>query len=130
MPNWCSNSLKIKGKKTAIQYFAKKADKKAIFQSFIPRPKEFDEGEKWYDWNMQNWGIKWDIEPYNFEVTDDYIEIDFDSAWGPPTTAWETISKLYPTLTFNLQYKEEGMRFKGYAHFKNGITTSENCVNY
>ena len=47
-------------------------------------PKSGKNDSRWYDWNISNWGTKWDING-SVEV-DDYdseqIEINFNTAWG------------------------------------------------
>jgi len=77
-------------------------------------------GNHWYDWNVRNWGTKWDVcvSPED-KYPDTYIEgptpngenlvvyYNFNTAWSPPIPAIEKLSSQYPTLLFTLSYEEE-----------------------
>lgn len=78
--------------------------------------------DNWYNWQVKNWGTKWDIEaelvsgePENNELV--YV---FNSAWSPPIEWLKKVSKDYPDLKFLLDYEEEGMGFKGITKAQNG----------
>ncbi len=151
MPNWCSNTLAVYGPIEDLKAFTDKASGEDFFSSFLPIPTDFaghDSPERdpefaalmrerhgavdWYDWQVKNWGIKWDVrlEPLeDVESPDDddksgVIAWTFESPWSPPTTGIETISMLYPTLSFFLSYDEPGMDFAGYSWYRNGIEGS------
>lgn len=84
--------------------------------------------EDWYDWAVQNWGTKWnnadEVSCEQFSDTD--IEYSFDTAWSPPLPVIEEAAKLFPKLTFEINYEEPGMDFSGYSIFENGeLTGSE-----
>jgi len=73
-------------------------------------------GNHWYDWNVRNWGTKWDVAvSHNEEYPDTEITIDskdtlayrFNTAWSPPTEAIVKLSAQYPDLDFELSYEEE-----------------------
>lgn len=73
-------------------------------------------GDNWYDWNIRNWGCKWDVgisDNNEFlgtsmdELKDGGIQYNFDTAWSPPTEAIEKLSSQHPNLTFRLYYEEE-----------------------
>lgn len=79
------------------------------------------------------WGTKWGL--YKFDMGIDEvlalldsgiteITINCSSAWDFPHTAFKTISKNFPELTFDVQYFEPGMVFGGVKTFKNGEITS------
>lgn len=72
----------------------------------------------WYDWAIQNWGTKWSAA----EVTVDAAagSITFDTAWAPPLVAIDTISTMFPRVTFTLAYAEGGAGFYGTMVFENG----------
>ena len=74
------------------------------------------ESDHWYDWNVRNWGTKWDVaihheEQYpETELIEDWSDrliYSFNTAWSPPVSAIEELSKQYPNLTFTLSYEEE-----------------------
>ena len=76
--------------------------------------------KSWYNWNITNWGTKWDVA-----VSDDekYPETEliekgmngenlvlvyrFNTAWGIPDEALNKLSSQYPALLFTLSYEEE-----------------------
>jgi hypothetical protein len=46
--------------------------------------------EKWYSWNWENWGTKWDANEVMIGSCDgECIELHFDSAWSPPVALYE-----------------------------------------
>jgi hypothetical protein len=85
---------------------------------FLPLP----EGEDWYDWQINNWGTKWDIgadigtekeEQYGLKATrvDNEVCCSFDSAWSPPVGLYEKLVEL--GYTVRASYWEPGMAFCG-----------------
>lgn len=78
------------------------------------------EDKGWYNWNVVNWGTKWDVavSPDN-QYPDTYMEgptpngenlvvyYNFNTAWSPPMPAMEKLSAQYPSLLFTLSYEEE-----------------------
>jgi hypothetical protein len=77
------------------------------------------ESDHWYDWNVRNWGTKWDVAVSSLETNPDtYMEdtvngenhvvyYNFETAWSRPMTALLTLSEQYPDLLFTLSYEEE-----------------------
>ena len=74
----------------------------------------------WYDWHVQNWGTKWDVEATLQSKSGDMLEYWFDSAWAPPVQWLVSVSEQYPKLKFELEYDEPGMCFSGTATAENG----------
>jgi hypothetical protein len=75
-------------------------------------------GDNWYDWNVRNWGTKWDVavrDGEDYPETELLVEEDwsdrlgyrFNTAWSPPLPAIEALSAQYPDVEFNLSYEEE-----------------------
>jgi hypothetical protein len=84
-------------------------------QPEVKMPITFD-SDHWYDWNVRNWGTKWDVgvswneeypETELMEETDTSLAYRFNTAWSPPLPAIETLSSQYPNVEFNLSYEEE-----------------------
>ena len=95
MPNWCRNSIAISHNNPAM--IERLADAhKAPLQEFIPCPYNPDNDQRWYDWRVNNWGTKWDIELDNKYVSQDgkMVTVSFDSAWSPPIAAYEKLKEL------------------------------------
>lgn len=76
--------------------------------------------KSWYNWNIRNWGVKWDVAVQaDNEYPDTYMEgpivngdnkvvyYNFQTAWSAPIPALEKLSEQYPTLLFTLSYEEE-----------------------
>ena len=73
----------------------------------------------WYNWNIRNWGTKWDVAVSNeSQYSDTYMEetedewtasvfYNFNTAWGIPEAALVNLSSQYPDLLFTLSYEEE-----------------------
>lgn len=93
MPNWCDNSVRLshsdKSKVDALEAVLQSEDQ-AVFQHLRPRPES--EEENWYDWNINNWGTKWEMGIIDWERQDDHtIWISFQSAWSPPIALYEHV---------------------------------------
>ena len=113
MPNWCQNVAYIDHEdKQKIDFMVEELDKKEpqLFNSVMPRPVE--EEENWYDWNVSNWGTKWDASVYDHHTdADGQLYISFDTAWGPPIGFYQF---LYENgYEVEAYYNEEGMAFAG-----------------
>lgn len=77
------------------------------------------ESDHWYDWNVRNWGTKWDVAVSSVEThPDTYMEdtvngenhvvyYNFETAWSRPMGALTKLSEQYPDLLFTLVYEEE-----------------------
>ena len=133
MPNWCNNTLSLTGPKekiTAIYNKAKKDD--ALLQQLKPMPEALEgttspsptEGkvqpmvdgfDNWYDWRVQHWGTKWDVDMEGLELSDDGTTISgwFDSAWAPPIHAFEYFLTDNEDCSIKSYYYEGGMDFAG-----------------
>ena len=86
------------------------------------------EGNHWYDWNVRNWGTKWDVAVHDdkeysdtelVEETENSLAYRFNTAWSPPVPAIAKLSEQYPTVTFTLSYEEE-TGWGGETVFTNG----------
>jgi hypothetical protein len=74
------------------------------------------DSDHWYDWNVRNWGTKWDVavspdDKYpETELTDEgeaFLGYRFNTAWSPPVEAIVKLSEQYPDLVFTLSFEEE-----------------------
>jgi hypothetical protein len=73
----------------------------------------------WYNWNLRNWGVKWDVAVSSDNLhPDTYMEehengenyvvyYNFETAWSIPYEALSNLSSQYPDLLFTLSYEEE-----------------------
>ncbi len=75
----------------------------------------------WYEWEVANWGGKWgDCDTKLEEQDEDHLYFAFDSAWGSPHKAFDTIAGMFPALRFNLKYGQGETEFEGYVIWRNG----------
>jgi hypothetical protein len=75
----------------------------------------------WYDWNVANWGTKWNVSDVQAdECSDTTLMYVFDTAWSPPTLVVEALAEKFPNLEFLLDYEEPGMSFWGEMEWSEG----------
>jgi hypothetical protein len=106
------NDLRISGDTEEILRFIEdnKTDGEFCFKTLFPEP-EYANPEDWYEWRLQNWGTKWDVDgdvDVN-KLDDDLYRLYFTTAWSPPIHWFETVIKNYPALKFELNAGEPGM---------------------
>jgi hypothetical protein len=67
----------------------------------------------WYDFCVNEWGTKWDVggDGVTTEIENGRITTSFDSAWSPPTAAYEKLVDL--GFSVRAYYYEGGMNFAG-----------------
>jgi len=141
MPNWCNNSITLKHKDPAMIDRAQKALADGrLLQEFIPCPQDLIDtvsgfmGEDkraaheaqmarnielygykdWYDWNVANWGTKWDVggdDGLIQRLTENTLDASFESAWAPPCNAYEKLAAM--GFIIKAYYHEPGMAFCG-----------------
>lgn len=138
MPNWCSNSLEVSGPERVLNAWVSNVERNAggdvgLFGTFVAPA--YDEGQvNWYDAHCVAWGTKWDVEisKLDFEKHDDVVKLVFESAWSPPVTWLESMSRDWPSLRFALAFEEPGMCFMGYVVMKDGdfCMAEDECVNW
>jgi hypothetical protein len=141
MPNWCNNSITLEHKDSAMVQRAYDALKRGEFlQEFIPCPKDLIDtvsgfmGEDkraaheaqqaanvekygyatWYDYNVNEWGTKWDVggdDGLMEMINPNTLQASFESAWAPPVAAYEKLCAL--GFIIKAFYDEPGMAFCG-----------------
>ena len=143
MPNWCNNTVQINHKDPAKMYALVLAINEGKFCNFAkPVPKDLhivagslgdteeqkklEEQEKinfaqhgyknWYDFCVNEWGTKWDVDAYDTVEYDDQhdargVTFGFDSAWSPPIRVYEALVE--QGFEVRAYYSEPGMCFAG-----------------
>jgi hypothetical protein len=139
MPNWCNNTIEIKGSTETIKKLWEEAtaegDEGGLLNAMAPMPKALNDTtsptppdseqpvvdgfDNWYDWRVSNWGTKWDVSTEGLEFHDHgdgTAEITgwFDSAWAPPTGAYEKFCDDMDGVYLEAFYEEGGMDFAGH----------------
>lgn len=156
MPNWCSNTIVVGGEAADISEFnAWLDDGKGVLSKILPTPTPLTETmsgfhgdpekqaelekqeqsnleqfgyKNWYDWNIGNWGTKWDVDAEidDSNNTDEQVIFSFESAWSPPQKAIAILAEKFSKLSFRHSYLEEGCGFVGYDEYDTGgLTNSE-----
>lgn len=159
MPNWCSNELTVSGEYNKLKEFVLKGindDGTWSISKYRPMPEELEGTSKpstlseeeqaelvkkyghsdWYEWNMANYGCKWDCTTEDTVSKDDIykgsfhkgngsISLSFESPWGPPDEWMRFITQEYPDFEFELTYEEPGMMFCGVINCSEGEFSQE-----
>ena len=142
MPNWCSNSITIQGSTETIKTLWDDAQGKdsGLLNAMVPMPEallgttspdprpeqgnykgpqpEIDGATNWYDWAVNNWGCKWDVDVEGLDFTDNgdgtaSIQGSFASPWGPPIEAYNKFLDDMDGCSLVADYHEPGMDFLG-----------------
>ena len=72
----------------------------------------------WYDWCVDNWGVKWDVDTVFFmhadesafkddEKSEPDLIVEFETPWAPPVGILKRISEQYPEARFYLRWADE-----------------------
>ncbi len=135
MPNWVYNNIIISGDSEKVEAVKAQLDattqkpetettsyttENPIFSFWnIVRPSASDfeayRDQGWYDWNVTNWGTKWDAS--DVEVTDNepgLWSVYFQTAWAPPHEALVALSDQHPEVSIRNEWREE----QGYGAYQ------------
>jgi len=59
----------------------------------------------WYDWNLHNWGTKWDCSDSTYDEEDKILQ--FQTAWSCPEKIIAEMKLAFPDLRFDGSYADE-----------------------
>jgi len=144
MPNWCENYFEFRVPTSQAERFINFADafysrnrpEHGLLNLLYPMPAHQPDVNKansffatgglgkeqedlygknnWYDWSIENWGTKWDLDldSITYHTDGDYVYFEGFalSAWSPPVQAFSNSG-----FEFSLYYCETGMDYFGYA---------------
>lgn len=132
MPNWCNNNFAIAGSTESIKDLWESAQAaKGLLQAIMPMPAELEgttspgDSPNWYNWRVENWGTKWDVDLEGLEYVDNgdgtaSISGWFESAWAPPIGAYEQLADDFDSCVVECSYYEPGMDFAGFWSSEDG----------
>jgi hypothetical protein len=81
MPNSCYNTITISSEEQTTIDFLRNSE--FLFEKIRPLPEY--EKENWYDWQINNWGTKWDRYNYKLGISGKLGFVAyFTTAWSPP----------------------------------------------
>jgi hypothetical protein len=138
MPNWCDNNVTIRHddqNKLKELHDAMLAGN--FFKTVIPIPEELKNPlassyggkdgelknnyrkkmlkkhgfESWYDFCIEKWGTKWDVEINSPNLTKDKLFASFSSAWAPPIGIYKELTR--QGFDVDAKYCEFGVGFAG-----------------
>ncbi len=116
MPNWCSCRATISGPAPVIQEITHILNEEStpLLAWMVPQPR-FEGDQDWYQWNVNNWGTKWDVADVYFEhqAEEDQIQFSFSTAWGPPVEAFARWAESDGRVQFTLEYWEPSAGYVG-----------------
>ena len=74
--------------------------------------------DRWYDWNRENWGTKWNAGKAEVYVCKygDHVQFKFQTAWAAPVEILLALRDQYPQLQFNWFYRIEEWEDCGFLH--------------
>lgn len=90
--------------------------------------KEMEVGQDWYNWNIREWGTKWEIQDAFVTQGTGELRYEFATAWSPPQPALSKLASQYPMLTFTLRCLDEGHCFASEMHWRNGFMEFETDI--
>ncbi len=120
MPNWCQNQLSLEHVENPaeIQRLFDAAVKGEFLQAVCSQPDplpplkmELESLPDWYNWRLQNWGCKWDVEGDADIISPNILSFSFISPWAPPIIAYQKLME--QGFTVQAYYHEMGMCFMG-----------------
>lgn len=134
MPNWCENSAIFEHEDpTMIDRVCQGFQSGGLFAEFMPCPAELHEhsapmrddkladtflekygARDWYDWQLKNWGCKWDVESNGDGIqrlSPNTVKVYFDSPWSPPIEGYKSLCAM--DFVIEALYNEPGMAYCG-----------------
>ena len=135
MPNWFYMTLEVNGKEEDVLTFVKnvKGSKKYEteghdfdFNHFIPQPNNIFRDNigaikkeeldamglpNWYDWNVENWGTKWNAHCEFVDFNGGGAVYNLETAWADPRPVIHKMIEMYPNLSFVIEGEEESQSY-------------------
>ena len=82
--------------------------------------------DNWYDWTTTHWGTEGGFYNGNCKrISDTGVFVTFDSAWSPSPPLMEKLAELYPEITAEVDYLDEGLGFGGTFYLAEGDAVNE-----
>lgn len=98
------------------------------FNKIISTPTS--EKENWFEWRLKNWGTKRNsISSYLNRLEDETVFIEFETAWSTPKPIIKELSRLYPTLSFHVDFADEDISYNcGFYTYEDSYLTEEDDI--
>jgi len=144
MPNWCENTIKVLSTDNTHKIFLKNLYSYGM-SYYLPTPKELSDTvapniinstemlnkygyTDWYDWNINNWGTKWDMSDQYLDLNNDIL--NYLTAWSPNIDFFNNIINNFSNLYIVHYYYEPGMVFNGVCIYNLMFSTYYYNSNY
>lgn len=99
-----------------------KLDEYHAVHGYADGKKSGDTEYNWYNFNVREWGTKWDARDVDLLEDDEtYLHYKFDTAWSPPTEVIAKLAEQNPNLNLTLEYREE-QGWGGEVNFNGSVT--------
>lgn len=125
MPNWVQNTVKIKSQNPveieSIKTFLANEESPFSFSKVLPMPEEETD---WYNWNISNWGTKWDASNAQLDTSSSstILVYHYDTAWSPALPVLVKLSATFPNTSIFTRFIEE-QGWGGEVEIVNGVTS-------
>jgi len=152
MPNWCDNTVMIKGDAgtvLTVKQMLQESGNVFSFSKLLPCPpalmnttapnrneqsvafnKSKFGASDWYDWCIENWGTKWNSSEAAITMDHtDQIAYSFQTAWAPPIPVYQKLAEMFPNINIFINYDECGGDFSGWRYYQNGELSKEEEYN-
>jgi hypothetical protein len=154
MPNWCSNTITIRGPEPTLEALLSKVELDQegyldVLKSLWPLPLElhgtqspakYDPSNpehrelmtkygaiEWYTWacSERGWGTKWgDCSTTVLSRVPGEVSLGCETAWSPPVAGVLNVSREWGELAFCVEYSEPMMGFAGEMMIQNGAVVA------
>jgi hypothetical protein len=122
--DWKTNELKSEMVEQSFAFW--NIVKPTDLDAYHDNPTTHDQNgrDHWYNWNIRNWGVKWEAKYGDAHHPEDGSSLvyTFETAWGIPDNAMLALSEQYPTASLELEYEEE-TGWGGCILYENGNST-------
>jgi hypothetical protein len=123
VPNHVSHKLTFAADKAEQIFAAVCPEGQFDFETLVPSPSNMYHGDlssddekdfkvNWRNWQIENWGTKWNAYDGKCEVIDDKAVITFDTAWSNPYPVLAAFCNRFQ-IPFEHRYVDEGSNFWG-----------------
>jgi len=108
MPNWITNELHLEGTEKDVKGLLdsiivdRNNEQSVTFSNIVPMP-ESEKGN-WSQWNIYNWGTKWDACETSIQHEN---LITFQTAWNTPYNFLLALSEQHPNVKIKVRYSDE-----------------------
>ena len=126
MPNHCDQTVAIYGPIDLVrELYTQLTDHNRFCDAVLPVPFAQSAGMDGYNWRVENWGTKWDVQ--EVEITHALQHSDMDppapvagmswfkfkcwTAWAPPVPVWNKLHEM--GIEVWTEYEDEGLHFAG-----------------